>query len=138
MSAAEIPGPGCLDLTDLHPSYAISASSRSLCETYLWQRWEIDGESVDVELFNADAAYLHADATSISSLGLFFSKDNTYKYLDSAAQTFPSILREVFKNDTLIWPVPDSLNDFELEVTRRHLRPSHASCVVTLQLVAVL
>ncbi|QIE30191.1 DUF2357 domain-containing protein [Caballeronia sp. SBC2] len=122
----EIPGPACLDLTDLHPSYAISAFSRSLRETYLWQRWEIDGESVDVELFNADAAYLHADATSISSLDLFFSKDNTYEYLDRAAQTFASRLREVFKNDTLIWLVPDSLNDFELEVTRRHLNARFA------------
>jgi hypothetical protein len=117
----EHPEPACLDLTSLRPRYATKGSSRSLCETYLWQQWKSDGESVDVELFNADAAYLHSNATSISSSDLFFSKDNSPDFFDRAARTFASKLREVFKNDTLIWLVPDSINDFELEITRRNL-----------------
>lgn len=117
----EISEPACLDLTGLRPRYASNATSRLLRESYLWQQWKSDGESVDIALFNADAAYLHPNATTISSSDLFFSKDNTSEYFDRAARTFTSKLREVFKNDTLIWLIPDSLNDFELEVTRRNL-----------------
>ena len=117
----EISEPVCLDLTGLRPRYATNETSRLLCESFLWQQWKSDGESVDIALFNADAAYLHPNATTISSSDLFFSKDNTSEYFDRAARTFTSKLREVFKNDTLIWLVPDSLNDFELEVTRRNL-----------------
>ncbi|PIY00889.1 MAG: DNA-binding protein [Hydrogenophilales bacterium CG_4_10_14_3_um_filter_58_23] len=117
----ELTEPACLDLSGLRPRYATKETSRLLCESYLWQQWKSDGESVDIALFNADAAYLHPDATSITSSDLFFSKDNTSEYFDRAARTFASKLREVFKNDTLIWLIPDSLNDFELEVTRRNL-----------------
>lgn len=117
----EITEPACLDLTSLRPRYTTNATSRLLCESYLWQQWKSDSEFVDIELFNSDAAYLHPDATSITSSDLFFSKDNTSEYFDRAARTFASKLREVFKNDTLIWLIPDSLNDFELEVTRRNL-----------------
>lgn len=117
----EISEPTCLDLTGLRPRYATKASSRSLCDTYLWQQWKIDGESFDIELFNSDAAYLHPDATSITSSDLFFSKAKTFEHFDRAARSFAYKLREVFKNDTLIWLVPDALNDFDLEVTRRNL-----------------
>lgn len=113
--------PACLDFTNLRPSYASKATSKSLRETYIWQEWKRDGESVDIELFNADVAYLHSDATSITLSDLFFSKDNTSQHLDRAARSFSYKLREVFKSDTLIWLVPDSLNDFELEVARRNL-----------------
>lgn len=113
--------PACIDLTSLHPSYVTSGPSRSLSETYLWQQWNGDGESVDIELFNADAAYLHSNTTSISAPALFFSKDKSSEHFDRAARTFAAKLSGVFKNDTLIWLVPDFLNDFELEITRRNL-----------------
>ena len=113
--------PACIDLTSLHPCYATKGPSRSLCETFLWQQWKRDGESVDVELFDVDAAYLHHSATSISSSDLFFFKENSSEFFDRAARTFAAKLREVFKNDTLIWLVPDFLNDFKLEIARRNL-----------------
>ena len=126
----------CVDLTVLRPRYATatispqsnrehgektSVSSLSLCDTYLWQQWKNDNESVDIELFNSDAAYLHPDATSISSTDLFFSEGNSLDHLDRAARVFASKLRGIFKNDTLIWLVPEFLNDFELEITRRNI-----------------
>jgi hypothetical protein len=114
--------PTCVDLAVLHPLYATSkVLAVSLCETYLWQQWESHDESVDIELFNSDAAYLHPDATSVSLPDLFHSKHNTHERLDLAARAFASKLREMFKNDTLIWLVPDFLNDFELDITRRNL-----------------
>jgi len=121
-STEEVVEPSCVDLAALRPRYATSkASSKALRETYLWQQWKNDDESVDLDLFNSDAAYLHPDATSVSSTDVFFSKDETLEHLDRAARAFASALRGSFKNDTLIWLVPDFLNDFELEVIRRNI-----------------
>lgn len=111
----------CVDFSVFCPRYATTrASSTSLHETYLWQQWKNIDESVDIELFNSDAAYLHPDTTSISSADLFFSKDNPHEHLDRAARAFASRLRDTFKNDKIIWLVPDFLNDFELEIIRRN------------------
>lgn len=122
LGTRKISKPVCVDLAVLHPYYATAkSSSSSLHDTYLWQRWKSENESVDIELFNADAAYLHPDAITISSSDLFFSKDNTLEYLDCAARAFASKLRDTFTHDTLIWLVPDFLNDFELEITRRNI-----------------
>ncbi len=114
--------PVCIDLTYLRPHYACSAkSAHVLPENYLWQQWNDNNEHVDMDLFNSDAAYLHPDATTISSTDLFFSKDNTSENLDRAARAFAAQLRKGFINDTLIWLVPDTLDDFELEVIRRNI-----------------
>ena len=112
----------CVDFSALRPRYATTrASSTSLHESYLWQQWKNADESIEIELFNSDAAYLHLDTTSISSTDLFFSKDNTYEYLDRAAHAFASRLYDIFQKHTLIWLVPDFLNDFEIEITRRNI-----------------
>lgn len=113
--------PACIDLTSLRPSYSTKGGFRSLCETYLWQQWMSDGKSVDIELFNSDAAYVRANTTLVSAPDLFFSNNKASDNFDSAARSFASELRKVFKSDTLIWLVPDSLNDFELEIFRRNL-----------------
>ena len=120
-STKEISKPVCVDLAVLRPRYASTNDSplHSLFDTYLWQQWKNNDESVDIELFNSDAACLHPDTTTIASPDVFFSKDNAY--IDRAARAFASKLREVFKNDTLIWLVPDFLNVFEIEAVRRNL-----------------
>lgn len=119
----DVSDPACLDLTLLHPRYATGSgkAAQSLPAAFLWQHWKLDNESVDIELFNSDAAYLHPEATSISSSDLFFAKDSTSEHFDRAARTFASKLRGIFKHDTLIWLAPDFLNDFDLEVVRRNL-----------------
>lgn len=118
----EILEPVCVDLSVLRPSFATTTnSSRALRETYFWQHWHNGAESVDIELFNSDAACLHTDATSISVDDLLFSKDKNSECLERSARAFASRLREVFKSDTLVWLVPDSLNEFDLEIIRRNL-----------------
>lgn len=115
--------PACIDLTALRPRYASSdrKSPQSLSATFLWQQWKRDDESVDIELFHVDAAWLHPQAATISAPDLFFAKDKTSENFDRAARAFTSHLRGIFRHDTLIWLVPDLLNDFELEVVRRNL-----------------
>lgn len=118
----DVSEPVCVDLNCMRPRYATKTTrSRGLRESYLWQQWTREGESVDIELFSADAAYLHAEAIAVSSSDIFFSRRNSDDHVDRAARAFASRLREVFRNETLIWLVPDALNDFELEVARRHL-----------------
>lgn len=119
----EIVDPVCIDLTLLRPQYATvrGRAMRSLPTPLLWQRWKRDDEAMDVVLFESDAAYLHPDTVSVSSSDLFFAKDNTAEQFDAAARAFASSLRTGFKHDTLVWLVPDFLNDFSLEVVRRNL-----------------
>lgn len=121
ISAQEISKTVCVDLSVLRPRYAATTVAQSLPAAFLWQQWKNEDETVDIELFNSDAAYLHPDATSISLSALFFSKDNTPEHCDRAVRAFASKLRDTFKGDSLIWLVPDFLNDFELEVTRRNI-----------------
>lgn len=112
----------CLDLAEVRPRFANTAKgSQVLTETYLWQQWKNEDEIVDLVLFTSDAAYFHPDATTIASPDLLFASDKTPDHLDRAARSFASRLRETFKDDRLIWLVPDALNDFELEIIRRNL-----------------
>lgn len=113
----------CLDLAELRPRFADAASgSQTVTETYLWQQWKNATDTVDITLFNSDAAYLNPDASTITSQDLFFASDTSPDHhADRAARAFAGRLREVFKNNTLIWLVPDILNDFELDIIRRNL-----------------
>lgn len=119
---SEICDAACIDLTVIRPRYA--SGKRSTCsihETYLWQQWHNGPTCVDITLFTSDAAYLHPDATSIASRDLFFRGRQSPDHLDRAARAFAARLRDTFKHDTLMWLVPDFLNDFELEIIRRNL-----------------
>ena len=122
LTAEKILDPVCVDLTVLRPRFATATKGfQALRDTYLWQHWKTGDEFVDIELFNSDAAYLHSDATSISSIDLFFFKEKTSEYFDRAVRAFASKLSEAFKSKTIIWLVPDSVNDFELDTIRRNL-----------------
>jgi hypothetical protein len=121
-TAAAIAEPACVDFTEMHPRYAVTpAHPEVLTEAYLWQQWRNATETVDVTLFNADAAYLHPDATTIACSDLFFTDEGTTVHCDRAARAFAARLRDTFRHDKLTWLVPDALNDFELEVVRRNL-----------------
>lgn len=124
LNPIKISDPVCIDLAVLRPLYATrNASSRNLPDTYLWQQWKNRDEAVDIELFNSDAAYLHPETTSIYLTDLIFFKGDTGDHLERAARAFVSRLHDRFKSATLIWVVPDFLNDFDrgLETTRRNL-----------------
>lgn len=121
--------PVCIDLAEIHPQYAFLAGAEAspineFPNTFIWQRWENEESPVpsfDIDLFNADAVFLHSDTTTISAPELFFSKNHTLEHLGFAALTFAKKLREKFKNDILFWLQPDYLNDFELNITRRNI-----------------
>ncbi len=119
----DISTPVCIDFTRLRPTYARSdkKAAQLLPVAFLWQQWKRKDETVDIELFGSDAAWLHSDATTISAPDLFFAKDNTADIFDRAAHAFVTRLRDFLRNDTLVWLAPDFLNDFELEVIRRNI-----------------
>lgn len=119
---SELFDPPCVDLVALNPCYATpNSSAKSLRENYLWQQWKDNDTTIDLDLFDSDAAYLHPDAVTVSLIDLFLSKDKNGEHLDRAARAFAHRLRISFKNDCFIWLIPDFLNDFELEVLRRNL-----------------
>jgi hypothetical protein len=118
-----IKAPACVDLTYLRPRYAAHGwpGGDSLPQAFVWQRWENDRESVDLELFDADFAVLHPESTRVSSADLFFGADAEKSLLDWAAQAFARRLSKTFTNPVLVWLVPDFLNDFQLQVVRRNI-----------------
>jgi len=114
--------PACVDLTEIHPRFSVTTNRvQQLVENYIWQQWRNATETVDITLFDSDAAYLHSDATTITFPALFFAEGKTAGLSDRAARAFAARLRKTFRNDTLIWLVPDALNDFELEIIRRNM-----------------
>jgi len=124
----EIHEPVCVDLVNPRPRYATASQAYgALPDIYLWQQWHDGKEAVDLGLFRSDAAFLHADATSVALSDLFFNGKQTNDLMHRAARSFASKMRECFKNDSLVWLVPDSVNDFEIEILRCHLN-SHFSC----------
>nr|WP_025827227.1 DUF2357 domain-containing protein [Acetobacter persici] len=124
-----ITDPVCVDFTALRPCYASSADqvAQSLPDTFLWQQWRRDAESVDLELFHSDAVWLHPQSITISMPDLLFSKDNISENFDRAARAFTNRLRNIFRSETLYWVVPDFLSDFELETIRRNLNACFAN-----------
>lgn len=120
---APIIAPACVDLTYLRPRYAAHGwpGNDSLPEAFVWQRWENDHGSVDIELFDADFAVLHPDSKRVSSADLFFGANVEKPLLDWAAQAFARRLSKTFTNPALVWLIPDFLNDFQLQVVRRNI-----------------
>lgn len=121
--------PVCLDLTQIQPVYATPSGSGRLEDSFFWQRWENDEETVDIELFDSDAVFLHPDATTITCSDMFFFKGENRSILNKlnqASRSFSLRLREHFHNGRLIWLTPDSLNDFELELVRRNINAGFA------------
>lgn len=121
--------PVCLDLTQIQPVYATPSGSGRLEDSFFWQRWENDEETVDIELFDSDAVFLHPDATTITYSDMFFFKGENQSILNKlnqASRSFSLRLREHFHNDRLIWLTPDNLNDFELELVRRNINADFA------------
>lgn len=126
-SIPETREPACVDLVHPRPRYATASQPYgALSETYLWQHWHDDSETVDVGLFCSDAVFLHADTTAVASSELFFTGKQASDLMDRAARSFATRLRESFKNDSLVWLVPDSVNDFEIEIVRRNLNSRFA------------
>lgn len=120
VSVEDIRTPVCVDFAPLRPRYATGTTVRSLPDAFLWQKWRDANTAVALDLFTSDAIYAHAQTTTLSSADLFFSRTDP-EQLDPAARAFASRLHSVFRHETLIWLVPDALNDFELDVTRRNV-----------------
>lgn len=124
-----VPAPDgvCVDLTDLFPRFSVAdAGTKTFSAPFAWQQWQKESESVDIDLFRADAACLHADAATVTAPDLFFSAgqpdfSRDPALLERAARVFAEKLRETFETGELVWLVPDALNDFELDIIRRNL-----------------
>lgn len=116
--------PVCIDLTQLQPRYATPTAAGQLDENFFWQRWDNGENTVDMPLFGSDAVYAHADAVTATGSDLFFFRGNQPEILSQAARAFALHLKRHFRNEHLIWLMPDSVSEFELELVRRNLNAS--------------
>ncbi len=111
----------CVDLVRLRPAYATSSKVGVLDDRFIWQKWSREGETVEISLFDSDAAYVHSDASTVTSSDMFFYKGRALNALNKAARSFSARLGEHFSSRGIVWVVPDELNEFELEILRRNL-----------------
>ena len=112
----------CLDLTGVHPRLATeSGTPEALPDTFVWQRWQREGDAVDIDLFEADFPFLHPDSTTVALPDLFFRSDLDPSHADIAARSFARRLRSRFRDAALTWLIPDRLNEFDLGVLRRNV-----------------
>lgn len=124
----EIHTPVCVDLASSLPRYAADKKARHLPGSFAWQQWQGEDDEVALDLFTTDAIYRHPQVTTLFPSDLFFSRAAP-EHLERAARAFIGRLHELFRHDTLIWLVPDALNDFELDVTRRTLNARYRDAV---------
>lgn len=120
--------PVCVDLTTLHPRYSTDgATAAVMTESFVWQRWHGEHGVQDLDLFEADAAIVSPDATTLTWGDLTTVTDETSSdVIGAAALAFTRRLSATFMHPALITLVPDSTNDFQMETVRRHVNARFA------------
>ena len=113
--------PSCIDITDVNPFFAYNNKTCQLNVNLICQYWAMEDDVVSIELFYSNAIWLNDNATTIKTTDLFSQSNINHVYLENAARSFTAEIRKHFLNDSLIWLIPDSSNDFELEILRRNL-----------------
>ena len=114
--------PVCVDFSSTTPVYSIGEESAVTPELFVWQKWENEKESYDLISPNAEAITLSDKIKTVQPKYLFQEHDDIDKGIaEQAAFSFAQKWHKVFCNDTLIWLVPDLLNDFDLEIVRRNI-----------------
>lgn len=123
-SETRITGPVCIDLSHACPRYAIAGSDEYsvFSEKFIWQRWCRDEYQVEIELFGADVVVVAPDENvTVSAPDLLVSATLDNSVLERAASRFAEKLSRIVDGHQMVWLVPDSVNDFELQVARRNI-----------------
>ena len=114
--------PVCIDLSTTFPRFAVDETDlRCLEKPLIWQNWRRNESTIDLELFDADAAHLHEFAETYSVVDLLFKRRPNEVTISRAARSFAEHLRSRFRDPTLLWLVPDSVDEFRLGILRRSL-----------------
>jgi hypothetical protein len=130
-STDQVEGAVCVDLDHVKPRWAsLSSRERETSRVkFVWQRWRNGSLVADIELCEGDAVMLHPDATTISCSQLLSSKQEDIALATAAAQDFARRLKSTFKSSTLVWLIPDTLNDFQLQTLRRNLNTQFSNAI---------
>ena len=114
--------PVCVDFSSSTPVYSMGEASAVTPELFVWQKWENEKDSFDLISPNAEAITLSDKIKTVQPKYLFQEHDDIDKSIaEQAAFSFAQKWHKVFCHDTLIWLVPDLLNDFDLEIVRRNI-----------------
>jgi len=119
--------PACVDITQPQPVFATPSMRGVLHDSFFWQRWKNDETFVDIELFESDAGYAHPDAITVTDSDMFFFRGERPEILSQASRSFAQRLKKHFRNGRLIWLMPDSLSEFDLDLVRRNLNAAFSN-----------
>lgn len=113
----------CIDFVSPRPWFSTDGKATSqLRRIFAWQRWSVGGVTADVGCFKADAVWLRKDAETINPLDVFLY-DVAHHSREAMDVAFRSMMdhlhRECFNTETLIWLVPDFLDDWTIGTARR-------------------
>ena len=115
----------CIDFSSARPHFSHNGKSVSRLQRPLaWQRWtSCNGkEKVSVGCFHADGVWTREKVETVVPLDAFLQDRHAEDILAAAFRDMAAFLKtESFDTETLVWLVPDFLNDFELELPRRAL-----------------
>ena len=112
--------PVCIDLTSTCPVYASTElnEKQSLDYKLIFQLWKLDKEERRLYIADSDAIWLNDKNKYLSSSDLFYSSKKLSVSTDIIAKRFIGDLKNYFENQSLMWLIPDIINDFELKELR--------------------
>ena len=114
-----------VDFCTLRPRFADEHGRGIVPFRLLWQLWQQPDQSpVEIALPFCDAIALHPDAKTVSILNLIGQSGaelpNSALH-SQAAKSFAAQIKEFHGTDSLTYLVPDSADDFSLEIIRKSL-----------------
>lgn len=111
--------PACVDFIEKSLAFTTGGKCEVLSAPLAWQLWETkEGRDV-ISLFNAQSVYEGGGVTTIRASDFFTSPDAIREHAHQAALSIATDLRRVFHSDSLIWLVPDIVDDFQLTPLRQ-------------------
>ncbi len=116
---------GVVDFTTLYPRFAAGHGHGVMPFRLLWQLWRQSGKSpVEIALPHSNAISLTEDAITVSILNLLGQEDNNSidaSILSQASKSYAAQVGQFLGTDSVTYLVPDSVDDFSLEILRKSL-----------------
>lgn len=119
LALPEVETPACIDFTGEKSVFTTGEHRQELSVPLAWQLWETQEGCAEISLFEALATYEGDGVTTVRVSDFFTSPDAIREHAHRAALSIAADLRRVFRSDSLVWLVPDIVDDFQLTPLRQ-------------------
>ena len=114
--------PVCVDLSSVCPKYSTGSEVRQAIKQFVWQQWSTKQDRFDFIALNSSALVEDDSVKTVIPEAFFSIQDGCDKdFVEQATFAFVCEWHKFFRNEALIWLVPDILSDFEMETIRRNI-----------------